>query len=292
MAFVEALLPAALIAAYLRRVATLRKLGREPSGVRQACFVTGMLLLAITQIGPLAELSRDLVSAHMVTHTLATDEASLLIALGLTGPVLGPLVATPVIRQVVRLFSPIGALIAWILAISIWHLPSLYEAAADNPALHFLQHACFIGAGLALWLTVFGPFPQPKWFNGAARVGLVVVVHLFNTVLANAFLFSGETFYEGYAERALAEHGMDPASDQGIAGGILMAQGFVVMLGVLTYEILRWAREESESQELVDLAREAGVELDEERAQRAARAGNAEVLRKRIEAAAREEGRS
>jgi cytochrome c oxidase assembly factor CtaG len=290
LAFLEALLPAALIAAYLRRVATLRKLGRAPSGVRQACFVAGMLLIALTQVGPLGELSLELVSAHMVAHTLMTDEAALLLAVGLTGPVLGPVVSKPVIRQLVRLFNPVGALLMWVLAISIWHLPGFYEAAAENPLLHFIQHACFLGAGLGLWLTVFGPFPQPKWFNAAARVGLVVVVHLFNMAIANAFMFSGSTFYEGYAERALLEHGMDPDSDQGIAGGILMAQGFVVMLGVLAYEVLRWAREDSESQELVDFARESGIELDRERAKRAARSGTADVLRKRIEAAAREDG--
>lgn len=290
MAFLEALLPAALIAAYLRRVATLRKLGRAPSGVRQACFVAGMLLLAATQIGPLGQLSLELVSAHMVAHTLMTDQVALLLAIGLTGPVLGPVVALPVIRQLVRLFNPIAAFFMWVLAISIWHLPALYEAAAENPWVHFVQHGCFLGAGLGLWLTVFGPFPQPKWFNGAARVGLVAVVHLFNMAIANAFMFSGETFYDGYAERALLDHGMDPESDQGIGGAILMANGFIVMLGVLTYEVLRWAREDSQSQELVDLARESGVELDQERAKRAARSGTADVLRKRIEAAAREDG--
>jgi cytochrome c oxidase assembly factor CtaG len=284
-AVLEALVPAVLIAAYMKRVATLRRLGREPSLGRQVCFVTGMLLLALTQVTPLGELSRELVSAHMLAHTLITDETALLLALGLTGPVLGPLLGVPVLRQLVHLFNPAAVLVLWAVLIGFWHLPGPYEAAAENPLLHIVQHGSFLFAGLGLWLTVFGPFPQPRWFNAGARIGLVVVVHLFNMALSNALMFSGSPFYESYAATAAAR-GVDPLTDQGIAGGILMAQGFVVMLGVLAWELLRWAREETARQELLDFARERGVELDEERARRAARSGSAQKLRERIEAQA------
>lgn len=285
IALLEALVPALLIAAYMKRVATLRRLGRAPSLVRQACFVGGMLLLALTQVTPLGPLSRELVSAHMLAHTLITDETALLLALGLTGPVLGPLLAAPVLRHLVRLFNPAAVLLLWIGLIGFWHLPGPYEAATQNNLLHIAQHGSFLAAGLGLWLTVFGPFPQPRWFNAGARIGLVVVVHLFNMALANALMFSGTPFYETYVQSAAAR-GVDPGTDQGIAGGILMAQGFVVMLAVLAWEFLRWAREETARQELLDLARERGVELDEERARRAARSGGAQKLRERIEAQA------
>jgi putative membrane protein len=251
--------------------------------VRQVCFVTGMLLLALTQITPLGALSRELVSAHMLAHTLITDETTLLLALGLTGPVLGPLLAAPVLRHLVHLFNPAAVLLLWAGLIGFWHLHGPYEAAAQNDLLHIVQHSSFLFAGLGLWLTVFGPFPQPRWFNAGARIGLVVVVHLFNMALANALMFSGTPFYESYVATAEAR-GVDPLTDQGVAGGILMAQGFVVMLGVLAWELLRWAREETTRQELLDLARERGVELDEERARRAARSGGAQKLRERIEA--------
>lgn len=282
----EALLPIVLIVAYAKRVNTLRAIGRAPSAARQASFVAGMVLIGLTQVTPLGELSTELVWAHMLAHTLITDQAALFLALGLTGPMLAPIVSAPVIRRLVFVFSPGWALVLWIGLIGAWHTPALYQAAADNAFLHFLEHASFLGAGLAVWLTVFGPFPEPKWFNAAGRVGFVVVVHLFGMALANAMMFSGTPFYPDYAVTAL-ERGLNPLTDQGAAGAILMSQGFIVMLGVLTWELLRWARQDSERQELVEFAEALGVELDDERARRAARAGRTAHLRARLEADAK-----
>jgi hypothetical protein len=46
--------------------------------------------------------------------------------------------------------------------------------------------------------------------------------------------------------------------------------------------VLRWARQDTERQELIDLAIERGVDLDEWRARRAVAAGRAAELRSRI----------
>ena len=281
IAVLAALLPLALAIPYAKRVSTLRAIGREPSLPRQLSFLAGLILIVATELPPLGPTSLELIWAHMLAHTLITDWAALLLVLGLTGPVLGPLVSAPVIRRLTVLFHPGAALVLWIVLIGAWHTPALYQAAVSNDLLHFLEHASFLGAGLALWLTVFGPFPQPAWFGGAARVGLVVAVHLFSMALANAMMFSGTVFYPDYAATAL-ERGVDPLTDQGVAGAILMGMGFIVMLGVLTWELLRWARHDTDRQELIDFAEREGLELDEARAARAAMAGQGDLLRERL----------
>ena len=63
----------------------------------------------------------------------------------------------------------------------------------------------------------------------------------------------------------------------------MMAESTVITLGVLLYLILRWARHDTERQELIDLAAARGVELDPRRAERAVSAGQGGRLRERIE---------
>ena len=58
---------------------------------RQACFYGGVALMAATLVSPLAHLSEELFLAHMLEHLLIADLGTLLIVLGLTGPVLQPL---------------------------------------------------------------------------------------------------------------------------------------------------------------------------------------------------------
>src|SRR5437879_2041273 len=95
--------PLAIIAMlYMRRARTLAAAGHAPAAWRRACFYggLGMIVVALTALD---EASQELLYAHMVEHLLLGDVAALSIVLGLTGPVL-----TPVLR--VGLFDRLRAL--------------------------------------------------------------------------------------------------------------------------------------------------------------------------------------
>jgi putative membrane protein len=282
VALLEPLVPIAIGIVYAIRVAKLSKIGRAPSTIRQIAFLTGLVIIAITSIPPLSTLSGDLVSGHMVTHTLLTDEASLLFAIGLTGPVLGPILSAPGLSWFRKLTHPAAVLALWIFTVYFWHIPAMYQAAGGEGALHLIEHASFLFAGTMLWMTVLGTFPTPSWFGVGQRVALVVIAHLSMMVLANVLMWSGTAYYPEYEATAI-EHGFTSISDQGLAGVILMIQGSAVMLSVFFWALLRWARVDTEKHELLDYARGLGVELDEQRAARAAASGHGANLRRRIE---------
>jgi hypothetical protein len=56
----------------------------------------------------------------------------------------------------------------------------------------------------------------------------------------------------------------------------------MLMFAILAWLVLRWAQQDTERQELLDLAIEHGVDLDERRAGRAVAAGRAAELRSRL----------
>ena len=58
---------------------------------RQWCFYGGLALMAATLVSPLAHIAEELFLAHMLEHLLLADLGALLIVLGLTGPLLQPL---------------------------------------------------------------------------------------------------------------------------------------------------------------------------------------------------------
>jgi len=282
IAVLEAGIPIALGLAYAYRVMQLSKLGRAPSTIRQIAFLAGLVIIGITSVPPLSTLSGDLVSGHMVTHTLLTDEASLLFAIGLTGPVLGPILSAPGLSWFRKLTHPAAVLALWVITVYFWHIPAMYQAAGGDGVLHLVEHASFLFAGTMLWMTVLGTFPTPSWFGVGQRVALVVVAHLSMMVLANVLMWSGTSYYPEYEATAI-EHGFTSISDQSTAGIILMVQGSAIMLSVFFWALLRWARVDTEKQDLLDYARTLGVDLDEERAARAASSGHGANLRRRIE---------
>jgi putative membrane protein len=276
------LLPMLIAAAlYARRATTLAARGRPVALWRQICFACGLLCIAGALITPLSDLADELVLAHMIEHLLIGDIASLLIVLGLTGPLLQPILAIPVFDKLRILCHPVVAMAIWAITLFAWHAPPLYDAAYGTSAIHFLEHAMFITAGILLWMPVFGPLPNPPWFTAGWKVVYVILMRLIATVLGNVLMWDGQVLYDVYAKGEL-KHNIEALTDQSIAGVVMMVEGVFLGLGVLAWFFFRAANEGIEKQRLLDLAYTHGVDLDPARAQRAVAAGHGAHLESQI----------
>jgi putative membrane protein len=280
---VQLVVPGLLAVAYARRALTLLRQGRPVARRRQASFYGALILIVVTLISPLGHISDELLSAHMVEHLLIADIGALLLVLGLTGPVLAPVLRIRAIDRLRVLAHPAVALPLWALDLLIWHLPVLYQAALRDNTLHALEHAMFIAAGVNMWMPLFGPLPMPPWFGNAWRLGYIVAVRLLGAVLANVFVWSGTVFYPAYAA---GEHywGITPISDQVAAGAVVMVEGSILTLILFAWLFLRTADQGEQRQALLDFADVHGLELSEARATRAVAAGRGGQLRARLEA--------
>jgi putative membrane protein len=265
---------------YTRRVRTLASTPRAVPGWRQACFLGGIAIIVLTITSPAGHVADELFWVHMAEHLLIADLAALLIVLGLTGPVLAPLLRIRWLGWLRVLTHPAVALPLWALDLFVWHIPGLYEGAVDHPIVHALEHAMFIGFGIAMWMALLGPLPRPAWFGNAAKLGYILAVRLLGSILANVLLWTGAVYPE-YA-RGAAIWGITPETDQKIGAGIMMVEGSIVTLCLFAWLFIRAGREGEERQALLDLAESRGVQLDERRAARAVAAGRGDELRERI----------
>lgn len=263
------------------RVRTLAAEGRPVDTWRIACFVSGVLLLATLQIGPLDTLADQMLVAHMVQHIVIGDICSLLVVLGITGPVIQPLLHFRLTRPLRKLAHPLVALLLWALNIYGWHLPAAYQLAIRSDLVHAAEHACMFWFGSLLWLALIGPLPKPKWFTGWGRLGYIIIVRFSGAVLANVLIWASSVLYPTY-KATDAVHGLNPLSDQSLAGGVMMIEQIFLTTLLLGWLFYRFSVQDEERQRLLDLAAQHGVELSEERAARAAAAGAAGRLRERL----------
>ena len=267
--------------AYGFRALTLAQEGRPVPTWRAVCFASGLLLIAIAFLSPLGHLDTELVLAHMSQHLLMGDLGALLIVLGLTGPLLQPLLANRWLGWMRHLAHPLVALPLGAADLYFWHIPALYQGAVAHSSVHALQHACFIGFGVLMWMPLVGPLPQPKWFGIPAKIGDLVGVRFTGIVLGNVLMWSNTVFYPDYAAGEAKWH-ISAVTDQSTAGVIMMVEGGFVTFGVLAWLFLVWAQQDTERQRLLDLAESRGVPLSEARAARAAAAGQGARLEERI----------
>ena len=268
-------------AVYGIRAANLAREGRAVPTWRVVSYFSGVALIAIAFVSPLAHLGGELVTAHMIQHLLIADIGALLIVLGLTRAVLQPIMALKAFDRLQFLTLPMVALPLWIVNLYVWHIPALYDGTVTNEWIHALQHTCFITFGILMWMPIAGPLPKPSWFGGGAQVGYVVVARLASAGLGNILMWSGSVLYVEYAA-GQDYWNISAVADQGTAGVIMMVEGGLITLGALAWALLRWAAQDTEKQRLLELAEERGVALTPERAERAVSAGHGARLEERI----------
>jgi putative membrane protein len=275
---------------YRRRARTLASQHRPVPLWRALAFYGGLALIMLTLFSPIGHIADELLFVHMIEHLLLADIGALLIVLGLTGPILAPVLRIKLFDRLRVLANPAIALPLWAADLYLWHIPQLYEAALRNSSVHALEHAMFIGLGINMWMPLFGPLPKPRWFGNAAKLGYILAVRLAGALLGNVFIWSGTVFYSIYTAGE-AHWGISAIKDQGLAGSVMMVEGSILTIGLFAWLFLRIAREGEERQELLDFAGDRGLALSEERARRAVEAGQGEELRHRLESTASTEGR-
>ena len=136
-----------------------------------------------------------------------------------------------------------GSLAVWVLhglALWIWHLPALYEAAVQSPAIHAFEHVCFLGtACLFWWALIHGRY---------GRLGYgVAVLFVFATAVHSGALgalmtFAPRAWYPLYAHRSAAA-GHDPLQDQQLAGLLMWIPFGIVFLVVALALFAAWLGE-------------------------------------------------
>lgn len=260
-----------MAALYARRVATLNSRGQRTPVWRVSSFATGIVLLFIAIASPVDSYGEESSQAlHMSQHILIGDLAPLAIVAGLTGPILRPLLAH--IHPLRRLFHPVIALTVWAAFLTFWHIPFFYEFALHNAWAHALEHVCFFVGGTLIWVPLLETLPMPEWFGTGMKMGFIVVVRVYESILGNIFVWSNRPFYSTYVDAAHRPWNLTAVNDQRIAGSIMMVEGSFLTLLVLAWFFMRLASEGELRQRLL----ESG--LDPRAVQRAVRYGRAQEM--------------
>lgn len=267
------LIPVVLVGLlYFRRARTLAARGQPVARWRLWSFGIGLALIFLALASPIDTVGeQESFSVHMIQHLLLGDLAPLAIVLGLTGPLLRPVLSFHWIERLRVLAHPLVALPLWGLDFGLWHLPFFYQAAIHHSGVHALEHLMFFTSGALMWAPLVEVLPGPVWFGTGMKIGYALVVRVYETVLGNVFGWAGTVFYPYYAGRPKL-FGLSALADQGVAGGVMLVEGSIVTILVLSWLFLRLGKEGELRQQLIEEG------LDPASVARAVRYGRGEEL--------------
>jgi putative membrane protein len=272
------LAPLALLAGiYVWRFRRVRREARggaevaaRGAGPLQAlAFAGGMLALVAALVSPIDGLGEDyLFSAHMVQHVLLGDIAPLLLLLGLSRALMRPATRrlASIERRLGAFASPVTGILIWLGLMYLWHVPALYDAAAEHAGVHMLEHASFFAAGVALWWPLIQPVPMRRRLTGLQPLAYIAAAKAGLAALGLYLAWSSTPLYD-YYEQTPRIWGLSPIEDQNIGGVIMMVeQSFTLVLVGVALFVRMLAQSEEEER------RRERLEEREEREAAAARA--------------------
>ncbi len=241
-----------LPAAVLYALGSRPKVGR-PSALQAAAFYAGLLSIVIAVDSPIDAYADELLWVHMLQHVILLTVAPPLILLGRPWPTMWralPLRARTVLAREVA-HSPLRALArplaAWILfsaTIVIWHIPSAYDLAERNGAVHACEHAMFFFFGLLFWARVIDVGPLRPHLEWPARIAYIVGAMIVGWVLAIIFVVAPHPIYQHYADLPSRPGGISALTDQQLAGGMMWVGGSITLTIALLVGLYQWVAPE------------------------------------------------
>jgi cytochrome c oxidase assembly factor CtaG len=227
-----------------------REAGGRGAGVAQAAaFASAMVALLAALVSPIDGLGEDyLFSAHMLQHVLLGDIAPLLLLLALSRVIMRPATRrlTRVERALGPFASPITAIFLWLGVMYLWHIPALYDAATEHPALHLLEHLSFFAAGVALWWPLIQPVPMRRRLTGLQPLGYIGAAKAGLAALGIYLAWSASAIYP-YYEQTPRIWNLSPVEDQNVGGVIMMVeQSLTLVIVMVALFIAALARSEEE----------------------------------------------
>jgi cytochrome c oxidase assembly factor CtaG len=244
------LLLSTITAAYVMRwKAARREAGtRAVPGWRLFVFLLGIACAAAALISPIDSLAAKLFVMHMLQHVLLLDFAAIFCILGLTKVLLRPV--TRRVQRLERAAGPLGhpvfAIVFYVAAMWVWHIPALYDAALAHPALHVLEHLTFACAGALYWWHLLSPIRSRHRLGGMGPVVYMLSTKLLVGLLGIGLTFTPHALYDHYSG---GTWGLSADEDEELAGALMAIEQSIVMGVALAWLVVRMLEESQRSDE-------------------------------------------
>jgi len=246
-------------------------------GWRTACFLAGLAAIVLALNSPIEAYDGILFSDHMIQHMLLMLVAAPLLLLGAPITLALRVASRSVRRWLLVILHSHGMavisfpLLGWLLFAAVnwgWHFSSLYNDALEHDALHYLQHATFLGAALLFWWPVVGADPSRWRLPYPVRLFYLFLAMPQNSFLGVAIMGASTVLYPHYLtiERTW---GSSPMVDQNLGGILMWVGGDMMFLTAMGLLVVGWVRQEDRRTARLD------ARLDAEEQRRA----EAEALR-------------
>ena len=238
---------------------------------KTAVFISGLVLLATTYLGPIAAWSHTFFWAHMTQHLVVMMAVAPLMVLGApitlwfqaSSPQSRRRWVIPILRsRAVRVLT--NPYFTWLLFATVLlgvHFSGFYDLALRNHDIdYFLEQPIYFAAAFLFYLPLIGSNLQPKRPSHGFRLASLALMMIPEAATGAIIYFAPVILYPFFdTKRAF---GLDAFADQQLSGALMWALVMVVDSGWMMLAAAEWFTSEERAGRRID--REIADELAEQ----------------------------
>ncbi|MPZ72654.1 MAG: hypothetical protein GEU74_05390 [Nitriliruptorales bacterium] len=204
-------------------------------------FYAGIATIWLAADWPVKVLAETLFSVHMAQHLLFSLVGAPLLLLGTPGWLLRRLLSPRPVRALWAVATrPLVALVVFNAWVVMYHWPPVVNLSVTNEWFHLLAHAGWVVTALIMWWPVLSPLPELPHLSPPVRMLYLFGQSIVPTVPASFLTFGESLLYRSY-EHAPMMVGIDPLTDQQVAGLLMKIGGGFLIWGVIMVIFFRWS---------------------------------------------------
>ena len=238
---------------------------------KTAVFISGLVLLATTYLGPIAAWSHTFFWAHMTQHLVVMMAVAPLMVLGApitlwfqaSSPQSRRRWVIPILRsRAVRVLT--NPYFTWLLFATVLlgvHFSGFYDLALRHHDIdYFLEQPIYFAAAFLFYLPLIGSNLQPKRPSHGFRLASLALMMIPEAATGAIIYFAPVILYPFFdTKRAF---GLDAFADQQLSGALMWALVMVVDSGWMMLAAAEWFTSEERAGRRID--REIADELAEQ----------------------------
>lgn len=219
------------------------------TGWQKLWFTSGVLIMWAAADWPIHDIGEKyLYSVHMAQHLLLTMVVPPLFLLA-TPTWLARLIvgdgwfAGHIIR---RLCRPLVAGLLFNGAFVLVHWPALVNASVQSAPLHFSLHVMLVSTALLMWMPICGPLPEMR-LSLPGQMLYLFLQSVIPTIPSAWLIFAEKPVYHAY-DTAYHLWGIDPVTDQQIAGVMMKLGEAFYIWGLILVLFFKWSSRHMEAE--------------------------------------------
>lgn len=225
--------------------------GKDPVSVSQKLYFMFAIFIANLAISsPLDLLAHELFSMHMLQMSLLFIVLPPFLWLGIPDWMIRPVIELKGIRPVFRfLTGPIVILFLFNGAISLYHVPIIFDAIMESHFLHYVSHTILLILALCMWWPVVCPVPEWDKTKPLLKLVFIFANGFLLTPACALIMFGDHVLFETYRQMSQLAPILTPLNDQQLGGVIMKIVQELVYISAIGIVFKRWMREQKKEDE-------------------------------------------